>query len=383
MKTYLVGGAVRDALMGRQNHDRDYVVVGAVPADLEALGYKNVGESFPVFMSENGDQYALARKERKTGSGYTGFSVEFDTNVTLEDDLYRRDLTINAMAQDLETGDIVDPYGGKADLEAKVLRHVSDAFVEDPLRVVRLARFYARYTDFTIADETVQMAERVVFSGEMDTISHERYWAEMHKVMVDPSSDPHRFFEALHKFDALRHVGFFDKNFRRSPAGWYVEEVLGPLSRTAKKYFGCTDQAFMAMVATCSTPFADLSKLPSNIQDASAAWKSFLQVTYNKTPENIFQVLSFCRATSRMTEKLQNLLAILAMMEEEWFDMDYFDRDCITANSLLAAAVASHSVTAAKFMDMGLSGKELGASMDVERMNLISAECCGVKHESQ
>jgi tRNA nucleotidyltransferase/poly(A) polymerase len=287
------------------------------------------------------------------------------------------------MAQDLETGEIVDPYGGKTDLEAKVLRHVSDAFVEDPLRVVRLARFYARYTDFTIADETVQMAERVVFSGEMDTISHERYWAEMHKVMVDPSSDPQRFFEALQVCHAMSHVDFFVKNFRRSPLGWYVEEVLGPLSRTAKKYFGCTDQAFMAMVATCSTPFADLSKLPSNIQDASDAWKTMREATYKKTPENIFRVLSFCRATSRMTEKLQNLLAILAMMEEEWVDMDYFDRGCITADSLLAAAVASHSVTAAKFMDMGLSGKELGAAMDVERMNLISAECCGVKNESQ
>jgi tRNA nucleotidyltransferase/poly(A) polymerase len=366
--------------MGRPNHDRDYVVVGATPADLEALGYKNVGESFPVFMDPNGDQYALARNERKTGTGYTGFSVEFDTSVTLEDDLYRRDLTINAMAQDLETGEIVDPYGGRADLEAKVLRHVSDAFVEDPLRVVRLARFYARYIDFTIADGTMEMARKVVESGEMETISHERYWAEIKKVIQDPACDPQRFFEALLACNAFTRVDFFTTNFRRIPSKWYVEEVLGPQFRVVKEHFGCTDEAFMAMIATCSRRSADLSKLPSSIQDASAAWKSFSEVGYTLTAENIFRILSFCRATSRMTEKLKNLLSIMVMLEEKWFKVEDIG---LSSGCLLAGAFASHSVTATKFMEMGLSGKELGAAMDIERMNLISRVVEGVKNESQ
>src|SRR5512145_12343 len=146
MKTYLVGGAVRDTLLGRPHTEHDYVVVGAMPDDLIALGYRPVGKDFPVFLHpQTGDQYALARIERKTGTGYYGFETRFSPDVTLEEDLARRDLTINAMARDEASGEVIDPYGGKRDLEARLLRHVSPAFTEDPLRVLRVARFAARY----------------------------------------------------------------------------------------------------------------------------------------------------------------------------------------------------------------------------------------------
>jgi tRNA nucleotidyltransferase (CCA-adding enzyme) len=167
MKTYLVGGAVRDALLGYPVVERDWVVVGARPEELLQQGYQQVGRDFPVFLHpQTKDEYALARTERKQGHGYTGFVVDYDPTVTLEDDLLRRDLSINAIAQDSD-GTIIDPYGGRADLEKRVLRHVSDAFVEDPLRVLRTARFAARYAHlhFTVAPQTLALMARDCRAG--------------------------------------------------------------------------------------------------------------------------------------------------------------------------------------------------------------------------
>ncbi len=164
MDIYLVGGAVRDRLLGRPHVERDFVVVGATPDELLALGYRPVGKDFPVFLHpDTGEQYALARTERKTGPGYYGFATRFSPDVTLEQDLARRDLTINAMAQ-TGSGEIVDPYGGERDLAARVLRHVSPAFVEDPLRVLRVARFAARFAGlgFTVAPETLELMRTIV-----------------------------------------------------------------------------------------------------------------------------------------------------------------------------------------------------------------------------
>lgn len=203
MRIYLVGGAVRDALLGRPVVERDWVVVGATPDELAARGYKPVGRDFPVFLHpDTHEEYALARVERKTAPGYRGFAVEFSPDVTLEDDLKRRDLTINAMAQD-ETGAIVDPYGGRADLDARLLRHVSDAFVEDPVRILRVARFAARYAalGFTIADETLALMRRMVTSGETDALVPERVWAETVKALGERRPDV--YFEALRACGAL------------------------------------------------------------------------------------------------------------------------------------------------------------------------------------
>lgn len=206
MKIYEVGGAVRDALMGLVVHDRDWVVVGATKEDLLRLGYRPVGKDFPVFLnSETGEQYALARTEQKTAPGYHGFSFDTSTTVTLEEDLARRDLTVNAMARD-ENDRIIDPYGGRADLKRKVLRHVSDAFAEDPLRVLRVARFGARFAElgFSVATETLELMKKIVDGGELDTLKPERVWQETNKALGEVS--PQRYFQILRDCGALTKV---------------------------------------------------------------------------------------------------------------------------------------------------------------------------------
>ena len=203
MQVYLVGGAVRDRLLGRAVGERDWVVVGATPAELTAQGYTAVGKDFPVFLHpQSKEEYALARQERKVAPGYHGFTTVFSPDVTLEEDLKRRDLTINAMAED-SAGRIVDPYGGQRDLDARLLRHVSDAFVEDPVRVLRVARFAARLHDagFGIAPETEALMARMTLSGEIAALTPERVWRETARALLEPH--PEVFFEILRKCGAL------------------------------------------------------------------------------------------------------------------------------------------------------------------------------------
>lgn len=202
-QVFLVGGAVRDAMLGLPVHDRDFVVVGATVAAMESAGFRPVGKDFPVFLHpQTHDEYALARTERKSGQGYRGFTVFADQSVTLEDDLARRDLTINAIAQS-NTGDFVDPYGGQRDLANKVLRHVrSDSFIEDPVRVLRLARFYARFSDFTVSDDTMQLVKSMVEKGDLDHLVAERVWQEMAKGLME--KEPQRMFEFLRECGALK-----------------------------------------------------------------------------------------------------------------------------------------------------------------------------------
>jgi len=201
MQRYLVGGAVRDALLGRQGADRDWVLVGADVDALMAAGYIAVGQDFPVFLHpQTREEHALARTERKTAPGYRGFQFHADPNVTLEQDLARRDLTINAIAQD-ESGALIDPHGGQRDLAAKVLRHVSPAFAEDPVRILRLARFAARFADFTVADETRALMRQMVVQGEVDALVAERVWQELARGLME--NKPSRMFEVLRECDAL------------------------------------------------------------------------------------------------------------------------------------------------------------------------------------
>ncbi len=200
MKIYRVGGAVRDRLLGRPVHDTDFVVVGATEAEFRSCfpTAQKVGSAFPVYLV-NGVEYAFARRERKVGPGYRGFETIADPSVTLEEDLRRRDLTINAMAEDLETGQIIDPYGGRDDLSRRVLRHISDAFVEDPLRLYRVARFAAQLPEFTVTPETLTMMKRLV--PELNTLVPERVWLECERVLTAPAPD--RFFRILADTDAL------------------------------------------------------------------------------------------------------------------------------------------------------------------------------------
>ena len=203
MKIYLVGGAVRDKLLGLPVKERDWVVVGATTDDMLKQGYRQVGKEFPVFLHpKTNEEYALARMERKVSLGYKGFTFDASPEVGLEDDLLRRDLTINAMAEDA-TGNIIDPYRGKTDLDKKILRHVSPSFSEDPVRILRIARFLARYhyLGFTIAPKTIELMRHMVDAGEVDALVPERVWKEMERALGE--KNPEMFFEALDKCHAL------------------------------------------------------------------------------------------------------------------------------------------------------------------------------------
>ncbi len=205
MKIFLVGGAVRDQLLGRPVQDRDWVVVGGTAKELQAAGYQQVGADFPVFLHpQTREEFALARTERRTGVGHKGFATNSASDVSLEQDLQRRDLTINAMAMD-EAGNLVDPWGGKADLERRMLRAVSPAFEEDPLRVLRVARFAAQLPGFQVSGETMQLMQTMVCEHRLDELPAERVWQELHKVLYAPA--PYRFLDVLQEAGAL--VPFF------------------------------------------------------------------------------------------------------------------------------------------------------------------------------
>lgn len=254
MKTYTVGGYVRDQLLGVNSKDRDYVVVGATPKDMIDMGYQQVGASFPVYLHPlTGEEYALARTERKIGEGYHGFDVAFDTSVTLEQDLIRRDLTINAMAIDPDTGEIIDPYGGQQDLSRGILRHVSQAFAEDPVRILRTARFAARY-NFTVADDTIELMRKV--APELNTVPQERILAEFEKGLSEKY--PKRMFDVLWTCDA------FDVD-ALAPWCWGSSSTLHTTSDVTLR---------LAMVCTgMSDTQLETMRIPSHIQRLVRAWR--------------------------------------------------------------------------------------------------------------
>ncbi|MDE2440545.1 MAG: multifunctional CCA addition/repair protein [Betaproteobacteria bacterium] len=224
MQTFIVGGAVRDELLGRPNADRDYVVVGATPEAMLAQGFRPVGKDFPVFLHpRTNEEYALARTERKIGRGYHGFAFHAAPDVTLEDDLARRDLTINAMAKAAD-GSLIDPFHGQHDLQAKVLRHVGPAFAEDPVRILRIARFAARFSDFSVAPETLELMRTMVGCGEVDHLVSERVWQELAKGLME--AKPSRMIEVLRDCGALaRLLPEVDKLFGVPQRADYHPEV--------------------------------------------------------------------------------------------------------------------------------------------------------------
>jgi tRNA nucleotidyltransferase (CCA-adding enzyme) len=238
MRVYLVGGAVRDRLLGLPVRERDWVVVGAEPGELERAGYLAVGREFPVFLHpQTREEYALARLERKTAPGYRGFSTQFSPDVTLEEDLRRRDLTINAMAES-DKGELIDPHGGQADLAARVLRHVSDAFTEDPVRILRAARFAARFADlgFKVADETLALMRRMTESGEVRALVPERVWQETERALGE--AHPEVYFETLRACGALAVIfPEIDALFGvPQPPRWHPEVDTGVHTMLALRY---------------------------------------------------------------------------------------------------------------------------------------------------
>lgn len=272
MKAYLVGGAVRDRLLGRVGGDRDWVVVGSTPEQMLALGYKAVGRDFPVFLHpQSNEEYALARTERKAGRGYRGFVVDADPSVTLEDDLARRDLTINAIAETAD-GSLIDPFGGAADIAARVLRHVSDAFAEDPVRLLRLARFAARFapTGFTVAPETLALGRAMVARGEIDHLVPERVWQELRKALGEPQ--PSAFLRVLRdcsaldrilpEVDALYGVPQPPEHHPEVDTGLHAEQVLDAAARIAP---GDALIGFAALVHDLGKALTPKHELPRHV----------------------------------------------------------------------------------------------------------------------
>lgn len=243
MEIYAVGGVVRDQLLGKKSQDVDYVVVGSTPKKMIEKGFIQVGKSFPVFLHPiTKSEYALARKERKVSAGYDGFDFYFSPDVTLEEDLLRRDLTINAMARRIDdsgaiVGNIIDPYGGQKDLKSKVLRHVSSAFCEDPVRILRIARFAARLPDFKIDPKTLKLGQEMIGNGELSSLVPERIWQETARALLE--KQPSRFFKALYMFGALKII------FAELDSLWFVpqDELSHPEIECGKHTMMALDQA--------------------------------------------------------------------------------------------------------------------------------------------
>lgn len=347
MDVYLVGGAVRDELLERPVIERDWVVVGSTPEALQGLGYRQVGRDFPVFLHpDTGEEYALARTERKVGPGHVGFVCHAGPEVTLEDDLRRRDLTINAMARDA-TGGLVDPFGGHRDLDARVLRHVSDAFVEDPLRVFRVARFAAQLPEFALAPETRALMRRMADADALAELSAERVWQELHKALA--AAAPLRFFEVLRDSAAM--------------APWFVELetvslTLPPGLESAEQRFAAIawqlDRAAVAaLCARLKAPkrFARLGGQIAAHGRVLADWRA-------QAPGVVLDAVSAIGALSPERDAEPALAVVEACSGRE-------------LRPLRAVIGALNEVTAARFQRNGISGRALGEAIRMARVELI------------
>ena len=364
MKIYLVGGAVRDELLGLPVKDRDWVVTGATPDEMLQRGFKQVGADFPVFLHpESREEYALARTERKQGRGYHGFTVYSAPDVTLEDDLRRRDLTINAIAKSTE-GEIVDPFGGRDDLQGRKLRHVSGAFAEDPLRILRTARFAARLQPqgFSVADSTMALMRQMVDEGEVDHLVPERVWQEIQRALHE--NEPGTFFEVLRACGALATIiPELDQDDTFSAA-------ISAL-RCAHHGNSGTDARFAALMSPLEPAEAidrgAQLKAPNGCQDLARLTTSLMpQIRAMKAceAETLLRLLDEAdvwRRADRFAELLDALKCALPDPEQPKLDW------------LESAQHAATGVQAKALMEQGFKGKELGEAIRKERLRRISA----------
>lgn len=399
-QTYLVGGAVRDQLLGLPIIDRDWVVVGATPEQLLAQGFQQVGADFPVFLHpETHEEYALARTERKTGPGYQGFICDFSPDVTLEADLERRDLTINAMAM-TPTGEVVDPFGGQQDLVNRRLRHVSPAFREDPLRVIRVARFAARFEPdgFTIAAETLSLMRAMSDSGELSSLTPQRVWQEMEKVLAD--KHPSTFFLTLRSTGALKHIlpeidALFGvpQTMQYHPevdTGIHVMQALdratGLTSRldvrfavlchdlgkplTPQQYLpghrGHEKRGLKVIAALCQR--LRVSKRLERLALLTSEWHTHLHQLQVLKASTILKLLSAFRAFQDDTQLRGFALACQADAQGR---SGHESSPYPQARGLLLCCEAAAAVTTRPLLERGLKGPELGAALNRERIRAI------------
>jgi len=402
MKTYLVGGAVRDELLGYPVSERDWVVVEARPQDLLDLGYQQVGKDFPVFLHpQTKDEYALARTERKQGHGYTGFAVDCDPSVTLEEDLLRRDLTVNAMARDTD-GSIIDPYGGQRDLAARVLRHVSDAFVEDPLRVLRTARFAARYAHlgFSVAPETITLMAEIVSQGELAHLPAERIWIEFDRALGE--CDPDIFIQVLRdcgalsrllpELEALFGVPQTEKHHPEIDTGVHTLMAL----QQAVVLSSSTDVRFAVLIHDLGKGTTPRAEWPRHIAHEHRGIKLVDAVCQRLKAPNQFRDLArkvcqyhtHChRALELRGKTILKLLTVTdALRRPQRFEafllaceadargrLGFEQRDYPQADYLRRALSITQGVTAAQFAGDGLEGKAIGKAINAERVRLLEA----------
>ena len=351
-QVYLVGGAVRDALLELPVIDHDWVVTGATPEQLESEGFQQVGKQFPVFLHpKNKEEYALARKEKKQGEGYTGFICDFSPDISLEEDLERRDLTINAIAQD-ENGVLIDPFNGQRDIQQRVFRHVSDAFIEDPLRVLRVARFAARFHHFgfTIAPETLKLMQEISASGELSTLSAERIWKELEKALLTRNANV--FFSTLKAANAL------EKLFPEFV--WQETQMLADTLNQADK----TPAQRWATLCK-NTPLAELVQLhqrircPNQFKTLAEQTRSFLEM--QNIPMDAASWENWLTSVNAIKKPQPYILLIEVLShltnskEKDWQQL----RDTIA------------SINAASLMKQGLSGAELGQALKKARTQAL------------
>jgi len=402
MRTFLVGGAVRDRLLGRNVVDRDYVVVGATPEEMARLGFRPIGRDFPVFLHpETREEYALARTERKSGRGYHGFTFSTDPNVTLEQDLERRDLTINAIAED-DAGGLVDPFGGARDIKARLLRHVSPAFAEDPVRVLRVARFAARYAPlgFRIADETLALMKRMVDDGEVAHLVAERVWAETRKALAEP--EPSAFLKCLRacgalsilfpEVDALYGVPQRAEFHPEVDTGVHIELVLDAAARLAP---GDDLVGFCALTHDLGKALTPADQLPRHIGHEHAgvaplrALATRLRVpaehaalaehvcrfhldihrAFELRPETLLSILERIDAFRR-PERIAPFL--LACEADKRGRLGFEDSKYPQAEYVRTAYATAAAVQATQFVEQGLAGPAIGEAVRKARTEAIA-----------
>jgi len=398
VKIYLVGGAVRDKLLDRPIHERDWVVVGADEQQMRARGFTPVGKDFPVFLHpETAEEYALARTERKSGHGYGGFTVHAAPDVSLEQDLLRRDLTINAMAE-TESGELIDPYGGRADLDARLLRHVSPAFAEDPLRILRVARFAARYhhLGFSIADDTMALMQQMVEAGEVEHLVPERVWKEVSRALTEP--DPDIFVRVLRQCGALKVLlPEVDALFGVPQPPKYHPEI-----DTGEHVLLALRAAPPDLPVRFATLLHDLGKgvtpeeiLPSHrghevaglplVRDLCRRWRAPKQLTalatgvceyhlhchkaFELRPQTLMKVLRALDALRRPERFEQFLLCCQADARGR---TGLENRDYPQVDYLRAVRTAAAAVSADDLIAQGYEGAELGKALDRARIQAIA-----------
>ncbi len=403
MKTYLVGGAVRDKLLNYPVYERDWVIIGATVEDMLAQGFRPVGKDFPVFLHpQTNEEYALARTERKTAPGYKGFAIHADTDVTLEQDLLRRDLTINAIAED-DTGHLFDPYGGQQDIEARLLRHVSDAFSEDPVRILRVARFAARYAHlgFKVADETMQLMCDMTARGEVDALVAERVWAEMVKALTEQT--PQQFFQVLRDCNALqRLLPELDKLFGiPQPPQHHPEVDTGIHSlMTLEQATKLSDNPvvrFAALMHDIGKGLTPVEMLPGHHGHEESGAQLFNSVAkrlrmpdqYKRLASQVIRYHTHCHRAfelkaSTLVDTLQALdalrnnnenleLFLFACMADARGRTGFENREYQQADLFRTAQKAALQVNAQPFIEQGLTGSAIGDALRRKRIEVVKA----------